>query len=165
MIRRADLTDAQDISNIYNHYISHTVITFEDAIVSAEEMSGRMNAVFQQRLPWLVALDNEQIIGYAYASPWHKRSAYRFSVEVSAYILPSAKSQGWGSKLFEMLFAELKENSVHAVIGGISLPNPSSVALHEKFGMQQVAHYKEVGFKFDRWVDVGYWQGILESQE
>lgn len=165
MIRRADLTDAQDISNIYNHYITHTVITFEEATVSAEEMSSRMNAVFQQRLPWLVAVDDDQIIGYAYASPWHKRSAYRFSVEVSAYIAPSAKSKGWGSKLFETLFAELKDNSVHAVIGGISLPNPSSVALHEKFGMQQVAHYKEVGFKFDRWVDVGYWQLILENEE
>jgi len=164
MIRKTDLTDAQDISNIYNHDITHTVISFEETSVSAEEMSSRMNAVFQHRLPWLVALDNEQIIGYAYASPWQKRSAYRFSVEVSAYTVPSVKSQGWESKLFEILLAELKNNSVHTVIGGISLPNPSSVALHEKFGMQKVAHYKEVGSNFDRWVDVGYWQLILGNE-
>jgi L-amino acid N-acyltransferase YncA len=104
------------------------------------------------------------MIGYAAAAPWQKLSAYRFSVEVSAYTAPSVKSQGWESKLFEILLAELKNNSVHAVIGGISLPNPSSVALHEKFGMQKVAHYKEVGSNFDRWVDVGYWQLILGNE-
>lgn len=165
MIRRADLTDAQDISSIYNHYISHTVVTFEETGISAEEMSGRMNDIFQQRLPWLVAVDNEEIVGFAYASPWHRRSAYRFAVEVTVYLAPDAVGQGWGTKLYDALFAELRTNAIHLAIGGISLPNPASVALAEKMGMEKVAHYKEIGFKFDRWIDVGYWQIILEPAE
>ena len=67
-------------------------------------------------------------------------------------------SKGWGTKLYETLFAQLKDCSVHSVIGVIALPNPASIALHEKFGMEKVGHFKKVGFKFNKWVDVGYWQ-------
>ena len=69
--------------------------------------------------------------------------------------------QGIGSKLYRILFAKLKEKSIHVALAGIALPNPESIALHEKFGMQKVAHFKEVGNKFDKWVDVAYWQVIL----
>ena len=71
--------------------------------------------------------------------------------------------QGWGSRLYEALFARLREGSTHVAIAGIALPNPESIALHEKFGMQKVAHFAEVGFKFERWIDVGYWQVILDG--
>ena len=70
--------------------------------------------------------------------------------------------RGWGTKLYEQLFAELSKRHIHVAIGGIALPNPESIALHEKFGMTKVAHFAEVGYKFEKWIDVGYWQKIIE---
>lgn len=165
MIRNALLSDAKAIANIYNFYVLDTIVTFEENIVAAEEMSERILATQALALPWLVA-KNElgDLVGYAYASKWKERSAYRFSVEVSVYLSKNSKKQGWGSKLYQALFAALKENDIHTVIGGISLPNSASVALHEKFGLQKVAHFKDIGFKFNKWVDVGYWQGNLNAQ-
>lgn len=72
-----------------------------------------------------------------------------------------ATGQGWGSKLYTALFSALEENNIHTVIGGIALPNEASISLHEKFGLRKVAHFEEVGFKFNRWIDVGYWQKKL----
>ena len=163
MIRQAKSCDAENIASIYNHYISNTIITFEEDTVSADEMSNRIQQIMSMGLPWLVAEKNDKIAGYAYASKWKGRCAYRFSVEATVYLSPSAKSEGWGTRLYEALFSELKENSIHVVIGGITLPNPASIALHEKFGMKKVAHFKEVGFKFGQWVDVGYWQVELSA--
>lgn len=74
------------------------------------------------------------------------------------YIMQWSSSRGWGTKLYQALFSELREKSIHLVIGGIALPNPASIALHEKMGMEKVAHFSEVGFEFGRWIDVGYWQ-------
>ena len=86
---------------------------------------------------------------------------YRFSVEVTVYVAPGHAGRGIGSTLYGELFPMLKTLGIRAVIGGIALPNEASVALHEKFGMRKVAHFGEVGFKFDRWIDVGYWQRTL----
>jgi len=96
-----------------------------------------------------------------YASKWHGRSAYRFSTEITVYLAPAHVGRGIGSQLYARLFPILRDRGIHAVIGGIALPNEASVALHEKFGLEKVAHFKEVGYKFDRWIDVGSWQGIL----
>ena len=112
-------------------------------------------------LPWLVAEQTDQVIGYAYASKWKERCAYRYSVESTVYLDPSFTGQGIGTKLYEALLAILQRNSIHIVIGGIALPNPASVALHERLGFNKVAHFKEVGYKFNRWVDVGYWEASL----
>lgn len=158
MIRSANTQDANDIANIYNHYIANTAVTFEEEIVSADDMSRRIQEINSLALPWLVAENNGEIQGYAYASKWKGRYAYRYSVEVTVYLSPLATSKGWGSQLYAQLFKQLRQLSVHAVIGGIALPNEPSIALHEKFGMEKVAHFKQVGFKFKQWVDVGYWQ-------
>ena len=163
MIREAKHTDAEALCEIYNHYIRNTVITFEEEVVDAEIFRARIEKTQSLGLTWLVAIDNNMPVGYAYSSPWHTRSAYKHTVEISVYLSPSATSKGWGTKLYAALFNKLKETSIHVAIGGITLPNPASVALHEKFGMQQVAYFKEVGFKFDKWLDVGYWQVTLNS--
>ncbi len=97
----------------------------------------------------------------AYAVLWKARSAYRFSVEITVYVAPGMAGRGIGSMLYSHLFAALQPLGVHAVIGGIALPNEASIALHEKFGMEKVAHFQQVGFKFNRWIDVGYWERIL----
>jgi phosphinothricin acetyltransferase len=158
LIRTATASDADSIARIYNHYILNTIVTFEEQAVSAEEMAGRIAEVRSASLPWLVAEQDGQIVGYAYASKWKGRCAYRFSVESTVYLDPNAVRKGHGSKLYEHLFASLRECGMHVVIGGIALPNPASVALHERFGLKKVAHFSEVGFKFEKWIDVGYWQ-------
>jgi phosphinothricin acetyltransferase len=161
VIRLAEVTDAAAIASIYNPYIANTTITFEEQLLSAEQIAQRIRDIHVAGLPWLVAEDGAQVVGYAYASAWKARSAYRHSVEVSVYLQDQAQGKGWGSRLYEALFSALKERQVHVAIGGIALPNPGSVALHEKFGMKQVAHFEQVGFKFGRWLDVGYWQKLL----
>ncbi len=160
-IRLAQRVDAQPIARIYNHFITESVITFEEEPISENEMERRMLEVDSTSLPWLVAEEHQKVVGYAYAAPWKSRSAYRFSAEITIYIAQGHDGRGVGSALYSQLFPALKSRRIYAVIGGIALPNPSSVALHEKFGMLKVAHLQEVGFKFDRWIDVGYWERKL----
>ncbi len=163
IIRAATQADAGDIATIYNHYVTQTVITFEEEPVSPLEMSRRIAEVAASSLPWLVAEEHGQVIGYAYASRWKARSAYRFSVEITVYVTHQEARRGIGSKLYGELFAILQARGVHAVMGVIALPNEASVALHERFGLRKVAHLQEVGFKHGRWLDVGYWQRTLEA--
>ena len=160
-IRIATAADADRIAEIYNHYVANTVVTFEEEPVTGGEMRRRLDEVFASALPWLVAESGGRMVGYAYATKWKARSAYRFSVETTVYLAVGLGRRGLGSRLYEELFRLLKEKGVHAAIGGIALPNDASVALHEKFGMRKVAHFEEVGFKFGKWVDVGYWERIL----
>jgi L-amino acid N-acyltransferase YncA len=160
-VREAIPADAAALAAIYNHYVEHTVVTFEEAPLSAAEMASRMMDIATAALPWLVAVDDHAVVGYAYAMKWRLRSAYRFSVEVTVYLAPDVVGRGAGTMLYAALFTELERCGVHAVIGGIALPNAPSIRLHEKFGMQKVAHFREVGFKFGQWVDVGYWQRVL----
>lgn len=160
MLRNVESKDAVALCQIYNHYIAHTIITFEENPVAPEEMLQRILNVTAS-FPWLVYEDHGSIAGYAYATRWKERSAYRHSVEATVYLHPSATGKGIGSSLFTRLLAELRARQIHAVLGGVALPNAASVALLEKFGFQKVGHLKEVGFKFGQWIDVGYWQALL----
>ncbi len=162
MIREVEIQDAKAITGIYNYYIANTVITFEEELIGTNEINNRIQAVKKAKLPWLVAENKAgQVVGYAYASKWRERFSYRFSVEITVYLSPEHLNEGFGSQLYQALFSELKAKNIHSVIGGITLPNAASVAVHEKFGMKKVAHFSEVGFKFEQWLDVGYWQGKL----
>lgn len=149
------------MARIYNHFVADTIVTFEEEAVSAEEIVNRIFEVQSASLPWLVAERGQDILGYAYASKWKGRIGYRFAVEVTVYLDPACMRQGIGSRLFAQLLPELKALGVHTAIGGIALPNDASVRVHEKFGFEKVAHFRENGLKFDRWIDVGYWQLIL----
>jgi phosphinothricin acetyltransferase len=159
MIRVCTAADAASIAEIYNHYVRETVVTFEETPVGADEMARRIADV-GARFPWLV-WDDGGVVGYAYASAWKTRSAYRFAVETTIYLATGHEGRGIGSKLYRALLAELKPRGFHTVIGGIALPNPASVALHEKLGFKKIAHFAEVGWKQGRWVDVAYWQLLL----
>ncbi len=160
MLRHCTPADAAQICDIYNHYIRETVITFEESPVLSVEMARRI-ADISQTLPWLVWKEEGRILGYAYATPWKSRAAYRHSVESSIYLAPAATGRGLGSKLYSALIADLRNRGLHCVIGGAALPNPASVALHERLGFSKVAQFREVGFKFGRWIDVAYWQLIF----
>ncbi len=160
MLRNVRPNDAPSICAIYNHYVRHTSITFEESPVSPGDMELRILEV-TETLPWLVCEEGGELIGYSYASPWKHRSAYRHSVEVTTYLHPTSVGKGKGSEMLAALFAELRNRPIHCVIGGVALPNPASVALLEKFALRKVAHFREVGYKFGRWIDVGYWQLVL----
>lgn len=163
VVRDAVRSDADSIARIYNHYVSDTIVTFEEDAVSATVIQERLAEAHAASLPFLVAERGGQVCGYAYASKWKGRCAYRFSVEVTVYVDRAHGAQGIGSALYARLLPLLQQQGIHAAIGGIALPNEASVAFHEKFGFVQVARFREVGRKFDRWIDVGYWQRVFES--
>jgi L-amino acid N-acyltransferase YncA len=163
LVRPATAGDADAIARIYNHYITNTIVTFEEDRVDAADIAGRVAEVQAAGLPWLVAEDHGVILGYAYASKWKKRPGYRYSVESTVYLDPSATGRGTGRALYQRLMDGLSELPIHLVIGGIALPNEASVALHERMGFEKVAHFREVGLKFGKWIDVGYWQKIISE--
>ena len=161
-LRAVKSNDAAEIAAIYNEYVLNSIITFETESVSADEINERIEQSQQSSMPWVVAeSESGAVLGYAYASKWKGRCAYALSVEVTVYISSSAHGKGVGSALYKSLFEQLKTKKYHVAIAGISLPNEASIRLHEKFGMKKVAHFEEIGFKFNQWIDVGYWQVVL----
>ncbi len=156
-IRKVELTDAAQIAEIYDYYILNTHHTFETEPLSAEDMRKRI-AETVENYPYLVAEFEGEIQGYVYATQFKLRQAYEHSVEASIYVRNQAKKKGIGSELYKVFLEELKETDVHAIMAGISLPNDASVRFHEKLGYEKVAHFKEVGYKLGRWVDVGFWE-------
>ncbi len=160
-LRSATADDGPAVAAIYNHYIAHTVVTFETEPVEDAVMSERIAESLNEGLPYLVAAIDGKVGGFAYASKWKGRCAYRYSVESTVYLDPERTGGGIGTRLYEALIDEIREMGMHAIIGGISLPNDASVALHEKLGFAKVGQFSEVGYKFERWVDVGYWQLTL----
>jgi len=158
-IRPVSLIDAAQVAEIYNYYVQNTHHTFETEPLSGEEMEQRIIKVTKD-YPFLIAEDDGEIFGYAYATQFKLRQAYAFSAEVSIYVRNAAKQKGIGTQLYMQLFDELAETDIHAIVAGISLPNEPSIKFHEKLGFSKVAHFREVGYKLGRWVDVGYWEFI-----
>ena len=161
MIRQVNKNDAEQLTIIYNYYVKNTIITFEEIEIDKQEMTKRIAENLLENLPWIVFEEDSNLLGLAYASQWKSRCSYRHSVEVTVYLDKDCKGKGIGSQLYEKLIQQIKESKYHALLGGISLPNEASIKLHEKFGFKKVAHFKEVGYKFNKFIDVGYWELIL----
>lgn len=156
--------DASAICAIYNPYVLETVITFEQSPVSEAEMTKRIRE-YTALYPWLVTELDSKVVAYAYATRWRARAAYDFTLESTIYVDKAYAGRGIAKLLYLELLRELKSRGVHAVVGCIALPNDASVALHEKCGFVKVAHFPQVGRKFDRWVDVGFWQATLNGDQ
>jgi phosphinothricin acetyltransferase len=157
--RPAVPADAEAIRAVYAPYVESTVYTFEFKVPTVAEVMHRM-----QRNPghsWLVAEDAGEIVGYAYSWPFEDREGYRFTVETSIFIRQTRIGGGIGRGLYGDLLATLKQNGFATAVARIALPNPQSERLHEKLGFHKVAHFEKIGHKFDRWIDVGYWQRPL----
>lgn len=157
MIRNVDSRDAQEICDIYNYYIQNTVITFEESPVTVEVMRSKIRDIDKDSR-WIIYEIDERVVGYAYAADWRVKSAYRYTVETTVYVDKDYQSRGIGTKLYTHLIEILKNKGVHTIIGVISLPNNGSVAMHERLGFEKVAHFKEVGYKHEKWIDIGCWQ-------
>jgi len=156
MIREATFSDAERIAEIYNYYVLNTVITFEVDPVTPQEIITRMKKS-QQVGPYLVYEEDREVIGYTYVSKFRERKAYEHSVESTIYLRHGFGGKGIGTKLYAELLSQVASQR-HAIIGGVALPNAASVLLHERCGFKKVAHFSEVGKKFGRWIDVGFWQ-------
>jgi len=161
MIRTATKADTAKIAEIYNYYITQTSITFEKEPVSADEIYSRISDVLNSSLPWLVVENDDGLVGYAYATKWRARPAYKHSVETTVYLSKDHSGKGFGKLIYSNLIAQLTSTGFHTAIGGIALPNEASVRLHETLGFKKVAHFQEVGYKFEKWIDVGFWQIML----
>jgi len=159
-IRVVSSADAAAICAIYNPYVERTVISFEQSPVSETEMAQRI-ADYTALYPWLVAEIDRKVVAYAYATRWRTRAAYDYTLESTIYVDEGYTGRGIAGPLYLHLLDELRSRGVRAVVGCIALPNDASVALHEKCGFVKVAHFPQVGRKFERWVDVGFWQATL----
>ncbi|MDR0348312.1 MAG: GNAT family N-acetyltransferase [Tannerella sp.] len=160
MLRKVTVNDACSIAHIYNHYVKNTDITFEIEPVTDSEMRQRILDI-SARYPYIVCEESGRIAGYSYASLWKKREAYHHTVESTVYLHPSFQGKGIGTLLMHELLNELKKIQIHAVVACITLPNPDSIKLHEKLGFRQVSVFREVGYKFGRWLDITDWELLL----
>lgn len=161
MIRDVNLKDAKQIVEIYNHYVLNSIITFDELPFSEQDFIERIKTISSQ-YPFIVFEENHQILGYAYANMFRQKPAYNKTVETTIYLKHNMQGRHIGTQLYTELLKKLKDQNYHAIIGGLTLPNDASVRLHEKFGFKQVAHFKEVGFKFNTWLDVGFWELIMD---
>jgi phosphinothricin acetyltransferase len=162
ILRPAERRDAEHITSIYAPIVRDTAISFEVDPPSSDMIANRVEAT-QQRYPWLVAIREETVLGYAYASEHRQRAAYRWSVDVTAYVAQIARRQGVGRKLYLALIAVLRAQGFRSAFAGITLPNQASVGLHEAVGFAQLCVYKDVGFKLGAWRDVGWWSLALSK--
>ena len=161
-IRVATPSDAAAIQAIYAPVVEHTAISFELAPPSVEEIAQRITATLPM-FPYLVAEEDGQVMGYAYASAHRARLAYRWSVDVTVYVASNAHRKGIGRALYLRLLPLLERQGFHAAYAGIAMPNAGSIGLHEALGFVHIGTYPEVGFKHGKWHDVGYWRRALNG--
>ena len=158
LIRLAAAADAAAIAAIYRPYVEHSRISFEETPPDAAEIALRMASPLH---PWLVAEEDERVIGYASTAPMRNRAAYRWSVETGIYVHQAVQGRGTGRQLLSAHIGLLQRQGFVTVIAGIALPNDASVALHEKLGFTLSGIERGVGYKLGEWVDVGRWQRDL----
>jgi L-amino acid N-acyltransferase YncA len=163
-IRCASANDAAQVQEIYAPFCRDTPISFETEPPVVEVIRRRIVETLKA-LPWLVCDQDGLILGYAYASTHRERAAYRWSVDVSVYIREGHRRRGIGRALYTSLFALLRLQGFQNAIAGATLPNPSSVALHEAMGFQPVGVYRNIGYKCGSWHDVKWWQLMLRDRD
>ena len=161
-IRPVGLTDADAVQAIYGPIVEDTHISFELAAPSRSEMARRIQET-ASRFPWLVAVEDERVVGYAYAAAHGTREAYSWAVDTSIYLDASARGRGVGVGLYGELLERLRSLGYVSAFAGIALPNPSSVALHRRVGFEPTGSFPVAGFKFGRWIDVSLWRRELAA--
>jgi len=159
-IRIASGDDAEGVLAVYAPIVRDTAISFETVPPTVAQMRERIESTLTV-LPWLVAADEQEIVGYAYASRHRERAAYQWAVEVSAYVREDARRGGVARALYRAMLDILKDLSYRTALAGIALPNEASVAFHESMGFVKVGVYHNVGYKMESWHDVGWWELAL----
>ncbi|MGE4279475.1 MAG: N-acetyltransferase family protein [Magnetospirillum sp.] len=162
LVRPATPQDMDQVQSIYSYYVTRTAASFEEEVPSVAEMRRRRDEVEARNLPYLVAEEDGEVLGYTYAGPWRPRSAYRYTVEDSIYVAPFVQRRGVGKALLGTLIdrcADLGYRRMIAVIGDSA--NQGSIGLHRSLGFRQEGVLRGVGLKFGRWVDVVIMHRVL----
>jgi phosphinothricin acetyltransferase len=157
-IRHADpARDGDACAAIYAPFVRDTPVSFEEVAPSGQEISGQIEEI-SARYPWLVAERDGEVAGFAYASAYRSRAAYRWAADVTVYVAEHHRRQGAGTELYTALLNLLTQQGFHVAVAVITLPNQASVALHESLGFRPVGVYGRIGYKAGAWYDVGHWQ-------
>ncbi len=162
IIRDALPQDIAQIQQIYAHHVLSSTTTFEETPPTVDEMSGRMQKISEQNLPWLVAETDGRVLGYCYAALYRPRPAYRYTVEDSVYLADGESGKGIGRDLLTALIERCEQGpwrQMIAVIAGTQ--NQSSIALHRNLGFAHVGTQPDTGYKFGQWIDVVFMQRAL----
>lgn len=159
-IRDVKITDAKAIADIYNYYIAHTTVTYETELVPTKEMAHRIQEISSHH-PYFVYEEDGNVIAYCYAHPWRTRAAYLHTLETTIYLDHSVKHHGIGTLMVNHLIELCKAQGYHALIACATDENQESKVFHEHLGFKQVAHYEQVGWKFDRWLGINSFELIL----
>lgn len=164
-IRNATEKDVSDLLDIYRPYVETSVISFEREVPTQEDFLRRIQTA-QSRWAWLVAEQGDSILGYAYGTAHRARESYKYSVETSAYVREDRHRGGVASQLYASLFHRLAEQGHQSAYAGITLPNPASVAFHERRGFRPIGIFPKVGRKFGQWHDVAwYYRPVTDITE
>ncbi len=160
LIRKAAIEDAPAIAEIYNWYIANTTVTFAVDPVTVIEVADHIRETLQE-YDWIVAEVDNSIAGYANYGQFRKRAAYHHTVEGSIYVSQAHIGKGIGTTLFEGLLRSARGRGFREMIGVVALPNPASIALQRKLGFVEIGVLKNVGCKFEKYIDVSIWQKSL----
>jgi L-amino acid N-acyltransferase YncA len=153
-IRPAGVADAAGCAAVYRPYVTDSCISFEYEPPSAEDFAGRIASSHA----WLVAVEDGEVVGYAYASRHRERAAYDWAADVAIYTAASHHGRGMGRRLYEELFPVVRERGLRVLCAGVALPNDASDGLHRALGFEEVGVYRRIGWKAGRWHDVRWWQ-------
>lgn len=162
-LRPATRADVPSILEIYNHAVLHTTASYELEPVSLESRLEWFGQKQAGGWPVLVSADGDEVTGWATFGPFREKPGYRFTAEHSVYIRDGLRGQGLGRTLLGALIVEARARGVHTLIGGVDADNAGSLAFHERLGFEQVAHFRQVGHKFGRWLDLVFLQLDLSS--
>lgn len=163
-IRKVTLNDAQECLDIYSYYVINTTITFEYDSPPLDEFKQRIQKI-TQKYPYLVAVMEDEIVGYAYATSYKDRAAYDWSVETTVYVKKDKHGLGIGKTLYTHLEENLRNNNIVNMLACITYPNPKSIDFHTKFGFEKVGHFPKVGYKFNDWRDIVWMQKVIKKQD
>jgi L-amino acid N-acyltransferase YncA len=153
--------DIPAVTRIYGHYVRETVITFETEEPGEAEMANRFATISGKGHPLLIGEVDGAVIGYAYASTYRPREAYRFTCEDSIYLAPEAVGRGFGGKMLARLIEDSSKAGLKQMLAVITAERENSIRLHAKHGFRMIGTYEALGFKFDRWLDIVHMQRAL----
>ncbi len=153
MIRKVQISDAEAIANIYKHFVLDTTISFETKAPTFDEMARRIEHI-SSTYPYFVYEDEGEVVGYCYAHRWKDREAYSATCETTIYLAETVQGKGIGRKLMLHLIDECRKQGFHALVACITSENRASLQFHETLGFERVSEFRQVGRKFNRWLDV-----------
>lgn len=162
--RLAKIADANELLKIYAPYVQNTNVTFEYEVPSIENFAKRIETILQ-KFPYIVAIVDEKIVGYAYVSTFRSRAAYDWGVETSIYLAQDFQGEHIGTRLYKILEQIVKMQNITNLVASITYPNPQSIAFHEKMGYTKIAHFTKCGYKNKQWFDMIFMEKFINEHK